>query len=166
MKRLAQFLLLGLVVVAVGSWAWQHIGPTSPSVDSAVTSPIGSETIPTPIAAQRHDAVVVTYFTSNVRCRSCRAIEELTRRTVEERFAKASADGRVVFQALNIDQPENRHFASDYQLSFKTVVVSQYKDGVERSWQKMDDVWRLFDEPEAFMAYLSEAIEEELTAET
>lgn len=39
-------------------------------------------------------------------------------------FAPLVAEGRVVFQTINVDRPENRHFIKDYQLVSKTVIMA------------------------------------------
>jgi hypothetical protein len=148
MKNIARSLLLALVLIGLGYWAWgKFAGPAAPQ---PAESPAAANTM-------AHE-VVVTYFTTDVRCESCQAIESLTRQTVEKRFGDELAAGKVRFAIHNIDQPENKHFTEEYELSFKTVVISDRNRGEERSWKKMDDVWILIDEPEEFMNYLASEI--------
>lgn len=103
-------------------------------------------------------SVVVTYFTTDVRCVSCRTIEQLSRQAVEEGFPKEFASGEVVFRVLNTDSPENRHFVDDYEIASKTVIVSHQEDGKETEWTDRQDVWLLFDEPDEFFAYVREPV--------
>lgn len=158
MKKLLQSAFLLLVLLGVAVWGWDTLvrSATAPVADaSAVAAPL-PETV--------GDQVVVTYFTTDVRCSSCVEIETMTQQSVEGRFAAEIASGRVVFQTLNLDRAENAHFADDYDLAFKTVVVSDRRDGAEASWQKLDDVWRLYRQPDAFEAYVASAIEKMLGA--
>lgn len=146
MKTIVRPILLALVAFGIGYWAWGKLSP-----------PTGPEQTQSPDAPAGHQ-VLVTYFTTDVRCESCLLIESLTRQTVEKRFANEMSAGTVRFAIHNIDKPENRHFAEEYELSFKTVVISDRDRGVERSWKKMDDVWILTDDPEKFIDYLSAEI--------
>ena len=147
LKLFMQPVLLGLVAVSLGVFAWQRIAPGggADGVDAARAAG----------GMPQEAAVVVTYFTTDQRCTACLQIEALTRATLEETFAAELDQGRIRFQTHNLDRPENRHFARDYGLAFKTVVVSDYESGQEVEWRKMDEVWRLLSRPEAFKAYLA-----------
>ncbi len=156
MRKLLQIVLLAFVASGIGYWAWDKFTPSAHA--STVDAPAPAQ------EATSNHVVVVTYFTTDVRCKSCLNIEKLTRQTIETKFANEAASGLVRLDIRNIDQPENAHFAGDYDLSFKTVVISDQWSGTERSWQKMDDVWKHLSEPNAFTAYLSEAIEQKLSS--
>ena len=110
--------------------------------------------VPPPAAAAAAAApareVVVTYFTTNIRCESCLTIERLTRESLDKCFAAELADGRLRFQMINTSLPENRHFTDDYDISLKTVVVSDRRAGREVNWKRFDQVWDLLDDPAAF----------------
>ena len=148
MKNIARSLLLALVLIGIGYWAWgKFAAPTEPASSGPATT-----------AESMAHEVVVTYFTTDVRCESCQTIESLTRQTVEERFGEELAAGKVQFAIHNIDKPENKHFNEEYELAFKTVVISDRNKGEERSWKKMDEVWDLVDKPEEFKNYLATEI--------
>lgn len=102
--------------------------------------------------------VVVTYFMTDVRCKSCRKIEALTRQTLQNRFANELADGSVQFRTINIDRPENAHYIDSYELSFKTVVVSDMNGDAEARWVRMDNVWQLLGKPDKFEQYIADAV--------
>ena len=103
-------------------------------------------------------SVVVTYFTTDVRCDSCRKIEELSRQAVEEGFAEEVARGQVAFRVLNTDRPENQHYVDAYELTNKTVVVSHRAGGREAEWTDRQDVWLLLDDPAEFLSYVREPV--------
>jgi hypothetical protein len=159
MKRIIQLLLLALVVTAIGVWA---SGQTK--ARKAITPP-EAPVQDTVAVAENPPVVLVTYFTTDQRCESCREIEALTWRTVGERFAEQVNEGKLQFRTLNLDRPENAHFAKDYGMSFKTVVISTMAGGEERSWQKMDDVWKLLGKNEVFMDYVGSGISQALGAD-
>lgn len=142
-----------LAVAGIGSWAWQTFAP------QPETQP------PPPVASidQEHQ-VVVTYFTSDKRCTTCKTIEKQTNDTVHNEFHDALIDGSLKFQTINFDRPENQHFIDQYQLAFKTVVISSYDNGAESKWKKFDKVWELVDTPVEFTGYLKQGITDALTA--
>ena len=125
---------------------------------------------PPPVAAAAAAAaareVIVTYFTTNIRCESCLTIERLTRESLDKCFAAELADGRVRFQMINTSLPENRHFTDDYDISLKTVVVSDRRAGREVGWKRFDQVWDLLDDPAAFHTMLCDGIHGVLGAGT
>ncbi len=138
-------------------------------VGAAVAIKNKVEAPPAPVAAEvavalPDDGVVVTYFTTDVRCPNCRKIEALSRESVSTRFPEEFKSGRVVFRVVNTDRPENKHFLDDYKLVSKTVIVSQRKDGKEQDWVNLQDVWLKLDEPAAFDAYVGDTVKRYLGA--
>lgn len=150
-KNLARIVLL---LVVGGSIAWFAVNQWQ----GARTAANAQSVAPAEIAG--HDHVVMTYFTTNVRCRSCRQIEALTRETAEVRHADAIADGRLVFRVINTDEPGMEHYVKDYALVSKTVILSRFEGGREVEWKNMDDVWEHLGEPEVFHAYLETPLAE------
>jgi len=100
------------------------------------------------------DAVVVTYFLTDFRCSTCLKIEAYTKEAVEVGFADAVADGRLVWRAVNTDEPGNRHFLDDYQLAAKAVVVSVRRGGKEVAWKNLEDIWFEVGVKDDFLAYI------------
>ena len=155
-----------IAVAGIGVWAWRNFIPTEASPEtqkaSATTDAAGSMH-PSQLINESGHAVLVTYFTSNVRCPTCLKIEKLTQESIEKSFAKELATKEVVFQTINFDKVENKHFVKDYQLAFKTVVISELKNGKEVQWSKYDKVWDLVNSPEPFNIYLTDGIQQYLT---
>lgn len=163
MKKIAQFALLLFALGSICFWAWDKssIDSTTTAVDQSTASTV-DHTKPEE-SPQSQQGVVVTYFTTDVRCESCRLIESLTQQTIEEHFPKELATGTLRFRTLNLDKQENKHFAQDYDLAFKTVVVSTERKGTVIHWQKLDEVWTLLNDPEAFKAYVAAPIRSRLS---
>ena len=107
-----------------------------------------------PAATLPDDAVVVTYFLTNVRCPTCLKIEAYTKEAVETGFADALAGGRIVWRTLNTDEPGNEHFLDDYQLAFKAVVVSVRRGGREVKWKNLEAIWQEVGEKDEYLAYI------------
>jgi hypothetical protein len=163
MKKIAQFTLILFSLGAICFWAWEKL--STPSTTTALEQSAGIQTDQTE-PAQSQPAVVVTYFTTDVRCQSCLLIESLTRQTLEEQFSQELASGTLRFETLNLDEESNKHFAQEYDLAFKTVVVSTEQNGTITHWQKLDDVWTLLKDPEAFKTYVVTPIHSILDSES
>src|SRR5512134_1075795 len=54
--------------------------------------------------------VLVYYFHATTRCATCRTIEAYAKETVTSRFAADLEARRLAWQAVNVDEPANRHF--------------------------------------------------------
>ena len=161
--RLIRGIVLLVAITGIGMWAWKNFG-TTPATASVQTEPSSSTQVNATDNPSGY-AVVVTYFTSNARCTTCLKIEKQTHDTLEKNFAKELASKEMVFQTINFDKPENKHYIKDYDLAFKTVVVTEHKNGKEVQWAKYDKVWNLVDTPEQFSAYLKDGIRQHLSSE-
>ncbi|MBZ0154342.1 MAG: hypothetical protein K8J09_22670, partial [Planctomycetes bacterium] len=64
--------------------------PADELVDALASAPATVAPAPAP--------VTVTYFTTNVRCESCRKIESLTKHAIETNFAAELAAGKLAFR--------------------------------------------------------------------
>ncbi len=154
MKKIIQWVLLSVVLLGV------VVAVVRNRSELAVkeTAPIQAVESNTIASANERAAVTVTYFTSNVRCVSCRKIEALTLNTIETQFAEQMSSHWLVFETINIDLPENKHYIEEYELSFKTVVIAYGDETGEKQWRKMDKVWELLSNEDQFDDYISEGI--------
>jgi hypothetical protein len=146
-KSALRWVLLLIVFGSVAVYAWQQ--SHKPEQQAAPDSPLLDSKVAT---------VVVTYFTTDVRCDSCRTIEKLSRQAIEEGFPNEVASGAVLFRVLNTDRTENQHFVEDYEIANKTVIISHQQNGKETQWLNRQDVWLLLDEPTEFLAYVREPV--------
>ncbi len=154
MKRFLKWALFALA--AVGCWAAvQQARQVSdlPAVPSKVVTTQPGVTA---------DAILVTYFSSDVRCATCMRIERLTRECVERNFAPEIQSGRIALRTVNLDGPGNEHFVQDYRLISKTVIVSDLAKGQEVRWENLQQVWTKQKDEPAFEAYVVDAVRRHL----
>lgn len=141
--------ILGLLLVAVAAGA-VVVGVArerskTPASEATITRAIDPE------------VVTVYYFHGELRCETCVAIESLTERVVRARFADQLAAGTLRYEAVNYDDPADRHYWDDYDLSFGSVIVQGVGDA--GAWENLAEVWTLVhDDSAAFEAYLVEHI--------
>ena len=156
-KTIVRILLLAFALGSLAVWGSKEWAK-SKAIAEAAAAPKVEETLPQVEGKQ----VVMTYFLNDVRCPSCKKIEALTVKTAKEDFAEELASGRLVLRIVNFDEPENDHYIRDYQLTTKSVVISERLNGQEVNWTNMDEVWTLLGEPQKFRAYLAEPIRKHL----
>lgn len=98
--------------------------------------------------------VIAYYFHGNVRCVTCHKLEKYSKDAIESNFKDDLASGRLVFQAVNIDEKDNKHFVKDYQLYTKALVLSLVKDGKEVRSKNLSKIWEYVGNQQRFYEYV------------
>jgi hypothetical protein len=109
-------------------------------------------------AGTEPDSVVVYYFHGARRCRSCMGIQDAIEKTIRDRFGAETASAKLSFQDVNIDEPDNKHFAKDFNLSFSSMVVTARKGKNTLKWENCDKVWEHAQDPSALTEYADQQI--------
>lgn len=117
-----------------------------------------------PAGAEPEPRVVATYFHRTLRCQTCLRIESLARRAVTETLASDTESGRLVWRLVNMQETENEHVAEEFELESPMLVLTLEDGGDVIRWQRLDRIWQLVDDEEAFHAYVLRALEEYLDA--
>ena len=113
--------------------------------------PLAPVTVTQPAAHK----IIAYYFHGNVRCMTCRAIEAQTQETLQSQFADALRTGLLEWRVVNIDVDGNEHFIKDYELTTRSVVLVELKDGKQARWSNLPRVWDLAHNPPAFSDYIA-----------
>lgn len=158
--KVLRILLVLLAMAGIGVWAFQTFGPEPNPADGGLS---GANA---PSAPEPEHLVLVTYFSDDTRCATCLKIENQSREAIESGFPEQVASGLVRFQVVNFDRPENKHFTEEYEIVFKTVVISDRRQGEEAAWARFDDVWDLVDDRESFADYLQKGVRAYLKDDT
>jgi hypothetical protein len=138
--------------------AGREPGPI-PEPPAAPAPPAVAPTIEaTPAAQPQSRKVVATYFHGKVRCATCRRVEAYAREAVEEAFGPEIAAGNVEFRAIDVEEPQNRHFIRDYHLVTRSVVVSEEVGGAVTRWVRLDQVWALVGDRNSYLHYIQDAV--------
>ncbi|MFA6635581.1 MAG: nitrophenyl compound nitroreductase subunit ArsF family protein [Candidatus Omnitrophota bacterium] len=102
--------------------------------------------------------VIVYYFRGSFRCSSCRYLEEISKEGVEKNFTEELASGAIEFRDINIEEKGNEHFAKDYGLYTRSLVLSMEKNGREVKFKNLDKIWEYARDRQKFMDYVSNEI--------
>lgn len=77
----------------------------------------------TEIMPAESTAVQVLYLHGKSRCPSCLAIEEATKETIANLFTEDLENGNLLLSIIDIDLPENRHYAEKYEAFGPTLLI-------------------------------------------
>jgi thiol-disulfide isomerase/thioredoxin len=119
------------------------------------------EPLPQPATSE----VVVYYFHGTARCPTCRKFESYSDELIAEEFSEELNNGRLKWQVVNIDEPANKHFVTDYQLYSKSIVVVKNHPGKPAQWKNLDKIWERVRDKQAFVKYIKAEIEQYLRAD-
>jgi len=159
MNKLYKFSIIGIIVVI--SVIGLSTGCKNRGEQKFGQSNIVSESQPEKMSAEEKTVyeetkVIAYYFYTNFRCQSCYTIEKYTKEAIEGNFEDELASRKLVFTPVNVEEKENEHFLSDYQLYTKSVVLSLVKDGEEMKFKNLKKVWEFLRNKEEFYKYIKE----------
>ncbi|MHA1655259.1 MAG: nitrophenyl compound nitroreductase subunit ArsF family protein [Candidatus Heimdallarchaeota archaeon] len=147
MKKIILLSVFVILAVAVSIYAFSgNANSQKTEVDSVVKT----------VSSVSDSKVVAYYFYTTARCVSCHKIEQYTKESLEKYFFDEIASGKIDFQMINIDEPQNKHFIQDYQLYTKSVVLSKVSDGKEVKFKNLDKVWNLLGSKDKFYEYIKD----------
>ena len=164
--KLKQILTIVLLVFVVASLAYmvgkeQKSGLVSgedANSSASVEESRSSSTNEQDTDAHKDIQLVVYYFHGDMRCMTCHKLETYAKEALETYFAEELSSNDIVWQAVNVDKPENRHFIQDYKLVTKSVVISETLTGKEIRWKNLERVWQLVGNRESYLNYIRESI--------
>ncbi len=108
------------------------------------------------LAARRQ--VIAYYFHGKARCANCVKIEAWSREAVETSFAKELAEGRLVWQVVDVEAKGNEHFVEDYQLYTKSLVLAERLGGKQTRWKNCAKVWEHLANKRRFVTYVRDEV--------
>jgi len=103
--------------------------------------------------------VIVYYFHGTKRCPTCRKFEAYATELMKTAFTKQQQSGKLEFRIVNVDEPQNKHFIYDYELTTKSVVLADFQNGEQTRWKNLDRIWKLVRDKEIFMDYIKDETE-------
>lgn len=156
-KKAVKSLLLGFVGFSVAAAVYKIAGAPCCAESKPAAEPAAAavSAAPAPKTAAAAKTATVYYFYTNTRCSSCTTIEAYTRAAVDKHFKEDYKGWRVVFKGVNTEEEGNAHFVQDYWLNSKSVVVQRYAGDKPNRWARLDKVWTLLGDKDAFAAYVA-----------
>ncbi len=152
-RALPALALLGLVVGCGAFLGSAQAGPPAAEAPAAPAGAVADSAGAVADTTAPH-RVLAYYFHTTQRCASCRKIEAYTTEAIQTGFAPELKDGRLVFQAVNVDDKGNEHFVKDYKLYTKSVILVDERSGAQIGWKNLPKVWELLGDKEKFVRYI------------
>jgi len=118
----------------------------------------------TPIIKDASHTVIAYYFHRTVRCSGCLQIEFMADQAIRETFNRELKEGNLVWFVLNMEEPDNQEFIDEYDLDASTLVLTYSASNGKGRWKKLEKVWELMHEPEAFGRYVEKEVADYLAA--
>lgn len=146
-RELIRYVMVGVAGIVV----WVGVAMAAPPLPATPSGP---------------DQVVLTYFHRTLRCQTCLLIENLAGFAVTQNLFKEIEAGTLVWRPVNVDQPENTHFLTDFKLEGQALVLASYKGGQLQDWRVLEEVWNLHGDPAAFDVYVLDAVRAFLSTHT
>lgn len=100
----------------------------------------------------------VYFFYNDVYCETCERLEGYALEAVRTHFADDLESGVIQWRSLDMTTPENKHYAVDFGLYSKSVVLVELDDGEEVRWENLDDIWDLVHDQPAYMDYIRSSL--------
>jgi hypothetical protein len=82
-------------------------------------------------------------------------MEKYSREAIETNFKDALQSGRLTFQVVNVEERGNEHFANDYQLYAKSLILSLIKNSKEVKTKNLDKIWEYAHNKSRFIDYVT-----------
>ena len=157
-KTITTIVLFIIIAAGITYFAVESFGSgpktEKETTNSSTINPEANDLKPITVAKTGENSIVVYYFHGNFRCITCRTIEAYTREAITSGFSEELKDGSLKLLVLNIQEPENRGYIKDFQLEYYVVVLEKIVDGKRQEWKKLDDVWELVNNKQAFIKYV------------
>jgi hypothetical protein len=123
---------------------------------------IDSNAKPSPAMDSNDTVVIAYYFHRAIRCAGCLEIETNAQRVIESSFATQIADKKLIWVPFNLDEPGGEEFGKEFDVSASTLVLAKTKSGNHTEYKKLEKVWQLVHDPEAFNAYVINEVRQSL----
>lgn len=107
------------------------------------------------------EKIEVIHFHATQQCWSCTTIADFAEKTLKSRFQGELDSGKIVFQSINIDLPENKEIVSKYEATGSSLFVNYIYDGKDHIAEDVQ-VWSLVNNQAQFEKYFGDKLEKYL----
>ena len=160
-RSLVLTVALVCVAAAMVSVAGQAAAGEPADGDTARALP---DTNVTRSAVARPHEVRVYYFHRTLRCDTCLKFEAYTDEAIRAAFPDELTTGILKWQVVNLDDPASEHLVDDYHITESSVVLVEFRDGVQQGWANLDAIWGFVRDKPTFLSYIQSEVGSRLDA--
>ena len=150
-KYFLNSLLIGFVVLSLG-YAFMN-RETGDSV--LEPKPLG-QTLPVVEGVEPDFAVY--FFYNDVYCDTCEKLEGYALEAVQANFPDELAAGILQWRSLDMTTTENEHYADDFGLYSKSIVLVELDGESEIRWENLEDIWDLVYDKDSYGVYIESSL--------
>jgi hypothetical protein len=103
-------------------------------------------------------SVIAYYFHPTIRCHTCLAIEADAEGAIKNNFPQQIAKESLVWVPVNLDDSVGEDFKKQFDVSGSTLVIAKMQDSKVTEFKKLEKVWQLVGDNQAFSAYVTDEI--------
>ena len=134
-------------------------GTKGDSIEKDVQTAAGTITVSknavSSASAENSTTVIAYYFHPSIRCHTCLAIEADAERAIKNNFPQQIAKESLVWMPVNLDDPVGEDFKKQFDVSGSTLVIAKMQDGKVTEFKKLEKVWQLVGDNQAFSEYVT-----------
>ncbi len=98
--------------------------------------------------------VIAYFFHGHGQCPSCRHLEAVSESAISDGFPGAMRSDAILWRAVDIEDPANRHFATDYQVYWSSLVLVKVRAGKPIASKNLEYVWQIQQDDNALRNYV------------
>lgn len=107
-------------------------------------------------AAAGKRTVVAYSFHGTLRCTTCLLVEQGAEKAIRAGFPGELLDGSLAWRSVNVRLPDNRHFATEFEVLSWALVLVEYRGGKPGKWRSLPLAGELVRaDPDAFRNYVT-----------
>ncbi len=95
--------------------------------------------------------IEVYAFHGTNQCETCKNMKAHTKATLEKYFAEELKSGKIVFQIIDVDDPQNEKIAEKFQATGTALMLNEIKNGEEKIIDLSDMAFEKANEKELFV---------------
>ncbi|MGM0576010.1 MAG: nitrophenyl compound nitroreductase subunit ArsF family protein [Myxococcota bacterium] len=156
-KRIATTALLAFVAASVVVLVTKELRRQE-AIDAAATAAVPSGDDAAAEADEAGSRYVVYYLHGSYRCATCRKLEAYTEEAVRDAFGDDLEGGGVAWEPVNVEEPGNVHYAKDFEVTGKAVVVAEVRGDEQVRWTKLGRIWDLVGDKQAYITYVQDEV--------
>ena len=162
-KNVTSAVLLAFVAVSVvylvvretrAPSAEQTARSSSAQAPGSETAQAGAEVTSAEAGVTSGHKLIAYYFHRTQRCPTCLKIERFSEEALRDAYPEALSAGQLEWRVVNVEDPGNEHFVTDYQIVSGALVLVEMQGGVRQDWRNLERVWELVGDELAFKTYV------------
>jgi len=106
------------------------------------------------------EKIEVYHFHATRQCYTCKTVGAFSEETINTYFVDELESGKLVFDHINVDLPENKALATRYEATGSSLFIGAYYGDGSFIKEENTNVWYKIDNKEEFINYLKGVIEQ------